>query len=200
MDIQKIKDVIYPKWDRGGMNVNDIMYFTSDSVSDKYYLFDYIILDYLFNYGENKDVFKLDREYNIKGKTNFSDYMRFEYDLYITPTSVETEYDVNPTLFKIKINGNVNPTKSTILYDGKVYTYYDYYVMLLSMERKRGSRTLADNFEFGRIYEIIIDYFNELFENNNIEIEIESVYFPMGRISEDVLSEIKDIKRKMGIL
>ena len=202
MDIQKIRNILYPKWDREGVNISDLTYFTKSSEHDMFELVDMVMFDYLFN-ESGQTVFKLDKEYNIKGDTKFlkspSELMDFEYDIYFVPTSVETQYDSRGT-FGIEIHGYVNPTKSKITKDGKVYDYDRYYRWLYA---HRGGQSIADAFEFTVIYHMIEMYFIELFEKNNIDIEVDSVYFPIGDkedINEDILSEVKDIQRKMGLL
>jgi len=209
MDIQKIRNILYPKWDREGVNISDLTYFTKSSKHDMFELVDMVMFDYLFNESGQTD-FKLDKEYNIKGDTKFlntdNKLLDFEYDIYFVPTSVETQYDSLGT-FGIEIHGYVNPTKSKITNDGKVYDYDKYYNRLYS---HRGGMSLTDTFEFTIMYTMIQQYFNELFEKNNIDIEVDNVYFPMKEeipyskfmknINEDILSEVKDIQRKMGLL
>jgi len=166
-------------------------------------LVDMVTFDYLFNESGQTD-FKLDKEYNIKGDTKFlntgNKVFDFEYDIYFVPTSVETQYDSMGT-YGIEIHGYVNPTKSKITNYGKVYDYDRYYRWLNS--RIWGGPSLTDTFEFNIIYTMIQLYFTELFEKNNIDIEVDNVYFPMKEkedINEDILSEVKDIQRKMGII
>jgi len=202
MDIQKIRNILYPKWDREGVNINDLIYFSKSSNHDVYELVDSVMFDYLFN-ESGQTVFKLDKEYNIKGDTKFlntdNELLDFEYDVYFVPTSVETQYDSRGT-FGIEIHGYVKPTKSKITKDGKVYDYDRYYRWLYA---HRGGQSIADTFEFNIIYTMIRLYFNELFEKNNIDIEVHNVHFPMSfekNINEDVLSEVKGIQRKMGLL
>lgn len=209
MDIQKIRNILYPKWDREGVNINDLIYFTKSSKHDMFELVDMVMFDYLFN-ESGQTVFKLDKEYNIKGDTKFlnngNKVFDFEYDIYFVPTSVEAQYDSRGT-YGIEIHGYVNPTKSkitndkiTITNDGKVYDYDRYYHWLYS---HRGGMSLTDTFEFNIIYTMIQQYFNDLFEKNGIDIEVQNVYFPMKKkedINEDILSEVKDIQRKMGLL
>ena len=216
MDIQKIRNILYPKWDREGVNINDLIFFTKSSKHDMFELVDMVMFDYLFN-ESGQTVFKLDKEYNIKGDTKFlnngNKVFDFEYDIYFVPTSVEAQYDSRGT-YGIEIHGYVNPTKSkitndkiTITNDGKVYDYDRYYHWLntriwggshLSLDT-----SLTDTFEFNIIYTMIQQYFNDLFEKNGIDIEVQNVYFPMKKkedINEDILSEVKDIQRKMGLL
>jgi hypothetical protein len=202
MDIQKIRDILYPKWDREGVNVNDLTYFSKSSQHDKFELVDRVMFDYVFN-RSGQNAFQLDREYNIKGDTKFlnmdNELLDFEYDIYFVPTSIETQYDSMGT-FGVEILGYVNPKKSKITNDGKVRNYDKYYHWLFS---HRGGQSVADTFEFTIMYTMIQQYFNELFEENDIDIEIDNVYFPMKEkedMNEDVLSEIKDIQRKMGLL
>ena len=205
MDIQKIRNILYPKWDREGVNINDLIYFSKSSKHDVYELVDSVMFDYLFN-ESGQTVFKLDKEYNIKGDTKFlntdNELLDFEYDVYFVPTSVETQYDSRGT-FGIEIHGYVNRNKSKITNDGKVRDYGEYYNWLLFRYSDKGEMSLPDTFEFNIIYTMIRLYFNELFEKNNIDIEVHNVYFPMAfeeNINEDVLSEVKNIQRKMGLL
>ena len=201
MDIQKIRNILYPKWDREGVNVSDLIYFTQNKDSDMFELADSVMFDYVFN-ESGQTVFKLDQEYNIKGDTKFlkedNELLDFEYDIYFVPTSVETQYDSMGT-FGIEIHGYVNPTKSKITNDGKVYDYDRYYRWLYA---HRGGQSIID--DLNPVINTMIEmYFIELFEKNNIDIEIKNVYFPIGDkedINEDVLSEVKDIQRKMGLL
>ena len=203
MDIQKIRNILYPKWEREGVNVNDLTYFTQNKDSDMFELADSVMFDYVFN-ESGQTVFKLDKEYNIKGDTKFlkedNELFDFEYDIYFVPTSVESHYDPDGGPLGVEIHGYVNPTKSKITKDGKVYDYDRYYRWLYA---HRGGQSIADAFEFTVIYTMIEMYFIDLFEKNNIDIEIENVYFPIGDkedMNEDVLSEVKDIQRKMGLL
>lgn len=208
MDIQKIRNILYPKWDREGVNINDLIYFSKSSKHDVYELVDMVMFDYLFN-ESGQTVFKLDKEYNIKGDTKFlntdNELLDFEYDIYFVPTSVEAQYDSRGT-FGIEVHGYVNRTKSKITNNGKVRDYGEYYNWLLFRYSDDWETSLSDTFEFNIIYTMIQQYFNDLFEKNGIDIEVQNVYFPPlnmsfeKNINEDILSEVKDIQRKMGLL
>lgn len=168
MDLDKVGQVLFPKWDKSGVNVKDLKYFFSSEDSQDYV--DESISQLLMNYyGRGKTPIDIKQVHTIEGYSNSGGY----------------KYKLMFMLYKFRVTGVedgvvyvelddvlLNETGSIITKDNEDFNYFEYVDKL----GESGGQNLVDYFEFREVTEYIKKYIENMFNENGYPFKIEHIY------------------------
>ena len=193
MDINKLKSVIYPIWDKKNQIDLDVVRYipTSPNKYEKHRITTKLVLDYLKGDGESK--FSQNKEYIVNDTfTLKGEKHKIILTFYLVDTLIK--YDGDDILLNMEILVNLD---STWIDD----------VMNLRTFLNRKKIFDWDWFRYTILMPIIYEYFYKIFNEENISIEIDDIIiFLEGdsgynyELEKTLVNEITSIKKQMNII
>lgn len=193
MDINKLKSVIYPIWDKKNqidLDVINYVYSTSNK-HEKHRISTKIVLDYLKGDGESK--FSQNKEYVVNDTFTFKgEKHKIRLTFYVVDTLIK--YDGDDFLLNMEIIVNLD---STWIDD----------TMNLRTFLNRKKIIDWDWFRYTILMPIIYEYFYKIFNEENIQIEIDDIIIFLegdggynDELEKTLVNEISAIKKQMNII
>ena len=193
MDINKLKSVIYPIWDKKNQIDLDVVRYipTSPNKYEKHRITTKLVLDYLKGDGESK--FSQNKEYIVNDSfTLKGEKHKIILTFYLVDTLIK--YDGDDILLNMEILVNLDSTwiddemnLRTFLNRKKIFDW--------------------DWFRYTILMPIIYEYFYKIFNEENIPIEIDDIIiFLEGdggynyELEKTLVDEISTIKKQMAII
>jgi hypothetical protein len=193
MDINKLKSVIYPIWDKKNQIDLDVVRYipTSTNKYEKHRITTKLVLDYLKGDGESK--FSQNKEYIVNDTfTLKGEKHKITLTFYVVDTLIK--YDGDDILLNMEILVNLDSTWIDDKMNLRAFLNKKYLVDL-------------DMFRYAILMPIISEYFYKIFNEENIPIEIDDIIiFLEGdggynyELEKTLVNEISTIKKQMNII
>ena len=193
MDINKLKSVIYPIWDKKNQIDLDVVRYipTSTNKYEKHRITTKLVLDYLKGEGESQ--FSQNKEYVVNDTFTFKgEKHKIKFRFYVVDTLVN--YDGGDYLLNMEIL--VNFDSSWVDDEMNLRTFFN-----------KKKIMDWDWFKYTILMPIIYEYVYKIFNEENIPIEIDDIIiFLEGdsgyniELEKTLVNEISTIKKQMTIL